>query len=105
MTGIIWRGLIKSSEKHKTINKRQMGDRAGHDANTLTFLEEIKNSITRCSRKLLVSFDNDAALCYGRIIPNLANLIGKKKGLHHNITFVHANTLEEAKFKLKTALG
>ena len=29
----------------------------------------------------------------------------KKKGLHKNITFVHASTLTEAKFKLKTALG
>eukprot|EP00957_Ditylum_brightwellii_P192778 14678714-Ditylum_brightwellii.AAC.1 len=53
MTGIIWRGFIKSSEKHKTINKGQIGGRSGHDANTLTFLEEIKNDITRCSRKPL----------------------------------------------------
>eukprot|EP00957_Ditylum_brightwellii_P094149 7168106-Ditylum_brightwellii.AAC.1 len=29
----------------------------------------------------------------------------KKKGLHWNVTFVHAKTPEEAKFKLKTALG
>eukprot|EP00957_Ditylum_brightwellii_P197529 15048946-Ditylum_brightwellii.AAC.1 len=36
MTGIIWRGLIKSLEKQKTINKGQIGGRSGHDANTLT---------------------------------------------------------------------
>eukprot|EP00957_Ditylum_brightwellii_P151919 11568757-Ditylum_brightwellii.AAC.2 len=102
MTGILWRGLIwrsliKSSKKRKTINKGQIGGRAGHDANTLTLLDEIKNNITRCSRKPMVNFDDDATLCYNRIIPNLANLIGKKKGLHQNVTFVYDKTLEEAK--------
>eukprot|EP00957_Ditylum_brightwellii_P157829 12012965-Ditylum_brightwellii.AAC.1 len=46
-----------------------------------------------------------AAVCYDRIIPNIANLIGRKKGLTQNLTFVHAQTLEETKFKLKRALG
>eukprot|EP00957_Ditylum_brightwellii_P047855 3635242-Ditylum_brightwellii.AAC.1 len=73
MTVIIWRGLIKSSKKQKTINKGQLGGGAGHDTITLTFLEEIKKDIIRYSRKPLVNFDNDAALCCNRIIPNLAN--------------------------------
>eukprot|EP00957_Ditylum_brightwellii_P105312 8028468-Ditylum_brightwellii.AAC.1 len=105
MTGIIWRGLMKSFERQKTIHEGQIGGRARHAANALTFLEEIKNDITRCSRKALVNFDNDAFSYYDRIIQNLVNLIGKKKGLHWNVIFVHTNTLEEAKFKLKTALG
>ena len=105
MTVIICRSLIKSSEKHKTTNKGQIGGRAGHDTNTLMFLKEIKNDITRRSKKLLVNINSNVTLCYDRIIPNLANLIKKKKGLHQNVTFVHAKTLEEAKFKLKTALG
>eukprot|EP00957_Ditylum_brightwellii_P191287 14564740-Ditylum_brightwellii.AAC.1 len=41
---------------------------------------------------------------YGRIVPSIANLIGRKKGLHRSLTFLHALTLAEAKFKLKTAL-
>eukprot|EP00957_Ditylum_brightwellii_P195325 14881251-Ditylum_brightwellii.AAC.1 len=68
-------------------------------------MEEIKYDITKCSREPLVNFDNDAAACYDRIISNLVSLIGQKKGLHKHVTFVHAKTLEEAKFKLKTALG
>eukprot|EP00957_Ditylum_brightwellii_P146497 11153434-Ditylum_brightwellii.AAC.1 len=67
-------------------------------------MEEMKNKISHCSQKLLVKFDNNAAACYDRIIPNVANLIGHKKGLHRNITFVHAKTLAEVKFKLKAAL-
>eukprot|EP00957_Ditylum_brightwellii_P055148 4179583-Ditylum_brightwellii.AAC.1 len=82
-----------------------MRGRAGHNANALTFLEKIKNNITRCSRKPLVNFDNDSASCNDKVMPNLANLIGKKRGLHQNVTSVHAKTLEEAKLKLKSALG
>eukprot|EP00957_Ditylum_brightwellii_P202615 15330938-Ditylum_brightwellii.AAC.1 len=67
-------------------------------------MEEMKNEISYCSQKPLVNFDNDAASCYDRIIPNLASLVGQKKGVHRNITFVHASTLEEARFKLKMAL-
>eukprot|EP00957_Ditylum_brightwellii_P151957 11571236-Ditylum_brightwellii.AAC.1 len=105
MTSIIWRRLIKYLEKQKTINKGHIGGRTGHGTNILTFLEEIKNDITWYNKKPLVNFDNDAASCYDRIIPNLANLIRKKKGLHWNVTFLHAKTLEEATFKFKTTLG
>eukprot|EP00957_Ditylum_brightwellii_P035066 2658141-Ditylum_brightwellii.AAC.1 len=68
-------------------------------------MEELKYSISYASQKDLVNFNNDVALCYDRIIPPLASLIGQKKGLHKDIMWVHANTLKEAKFKLKTVLG
>eukprot|EP00957_Ditylum_brightwellii_P109727 8370105-Ditylum_brightwellii.AAC.1 len=68
-------------------------------------MEEIKYDITKCGRKPLANFDNEAAACYDRIIPILASLVGQKKGLHKNVTFVHAKTLGEAKLKLKMALG
>jgi hypothetical protein len=56
--------------------------------------------------KSLVKFGNDnAASCYDRIIPALASLIGRKHGIHQNIIFVNARTLNEAKYKLKTLLG
>eukprot|EP00957_Ditylum_brightwellii_P199112 15177766-Ditylum_brightwellii.AAC.1 len=101
----MWQNLVQSLEDRNTIHQGQVGGRTGNDANTLTFMEEMKNEISYCSRKLLVNFDNDAASCYDRIIPNLANLVGQKKGLHKNMMFVHASILEEANFKLKTALG
>ena len=85
---------MRSSESWNTIHKGQVGRRAGHDANTLTFMEEMKNEISHCSQKPLVNFDNDAAACYDRIIPNVANLIGRKKGLHRNITFVHGSEIQ-----------
>eukprot|EP00957_Ditylum_brightwellii_P154583 11765255-Ditylum_brightwellii.AAC.1 len=90
MAGIIWRNLICSSEERNTSNNRHVGGRAGCDAITM---------------EALINVDNDAASCYDRIIPNLSNLLGQKKGLHCNVTFMHATTLAEAKFKLKTAIG
>eukprot|EP00957_Ditylum_brightwellii_P049151 3729125-Ditylum_brightwellii.AAC.1 len=100
----MWQNLDQSLEDRNTIHQGQLGGRAGHDANTSTFMEEMENEISYCSQKLLVNFDNDAASCYDCIIPNLANLVGQKKGLHRNIMFVHSSTLEETRFKLKMAL-
>ncbi len=35
----------------------------------------------------------------------MASLIGGKKGLHRLVTLVHVTTLQEARYKLKPALG
>eukprot|EP00957_Ditylum_brightwellii_P144557 11011632-Ditylum_brightwellii.AAC.1 len=101
----MWRNLVKSSEEKFTINEGQLGGQVRHDVNTLTLIEELKNGVCHYSCKPFINFNNDAAACYDRIVPNIANLIGWKKGLHRNLTFVHTLTLAEAKFKLKTALG
>eukprot|EP00957_Ditylum_brightwellii_P014629 1102570-Ditylum_brightwellii.AAC.1 len=94
--GIIWQNTIKSAKEQGTLNNGQVEGQAGCNANTLTLMEELKTDISRCSQKSLINFDNDVASCYNQIIPNLANLIGRKKGLHHNITFMYAKTLSEA---------
>jgi len=43
--------------------------------------------------------------CYDRIIIALASLINRKYGQHRNIVAVHAKTLEDARYKLRTAKG
>eukprot|EP00957_Ditylum_brightwellii_P055807 4228499-Ditylum_brightwellii.AAC.1 len=93
------------SEKWGTINRGLHGGRKGHDAQTLSLIKELKYDISYSSWKTLINFDNDAALCYNRILPNISSLIAHKKGMSHDVTFVHANTLDEAKYQLKTALG
>eukprot|EP00957_Ditylum_brightwellii_P009501 716574-Ditylum_brightwellii.AAC.1 len=105
MTGITWQNLIKSSEKQQTLNISQVGGCPGCDANMLTVVEELKTDNCQCSRKVLINFDNNTALCYDQIIPNLTNLIGRKKRLHHNTMFVHLKKLSEEKYKLNTELG
>jgi hypothetical protein len=57
------------------------------------------------SRRSLFNFDNDAASCYDRIILSLASLINHKYGQNRQVVVVHAKTLEEARYKLRMALG
>jgi hypothetical protein len=100
-----WRALIQHAEAENTLHPGQYGGRSGRDAKILVFIEELKTEICYASRKSLINFDNDAASCYDRIIPSLASLIGRKFGMHRNVIFVHATTLEETKYKLKTSMG
>eukprot|EP00957_Ditylum_brightwellii_P167970 12786073-Ditylum_brightwellii.AAC.1 len=93
------------SEKCGTTNRGLHGGRKGHDAQTLSLIEELKYDISYSLQRILINVDNNTALCYDRILPNISSLIVCKKGICHDIIFVHANTLEEAKYRLKTALG
>jgi hypothetical protein len=91
--------------KADVLHRGQSGGRPGCDALTPVFMEELKNEISHASRKSLINFDNDAASCYDRIILALVSLIGRIHGIHHNVVFVNASTLKEAKYKLKTLRG
>eukprot|EP00957_Ditylum_brightwellii_P203938 15336846-Ditylum_brightwellii.AAC.2 len=97
--------LLSSSEKRGTLNKGVHGGRHGHNAQTLSLTKELKYDIFYCSRKSLINFDNDAASCYNQILPNVSSLVAMKKELYKNVTFVHAQMLEQAKYILKIALG
>jgi hypothetical protein len=105
LLGVKWRELMHDASTENTLHSGQHGARPGHEAQTPVFIEELKNDICYASRKSLINFDNDATSCYDRIIPALASLLGRRHGLHRNIVFVHAATLHEAKYKLKTVLG
>eukprot|EP00957_Ditylum_brightwellii_P073786 5606943-Ditylum_brightwellii.AAC.1 len=63
------------SEKCGTINRGLHGGKKGHDAQTLSLIEELKYDISYSLPKTLMNFDNDAALCYDRIVPNISGLI------------------------------
>ena len=103
--GVKWRQMLYDSDKAEVLHRGQFGGRPGCEALTPVFMEELKNEISHASRKSLINFDNDAASCYDRIIPALASLIGRKHGIHQNVIYVNARTLQEAKYKLKTLLG
>eukprot|EP00957_Ditylum_brightwellii_P095477 7272013-Ditylum_brightwellii.AAC.1 len=71
----------------------------------MSLLGELKNDICQTTGKYLIMFDNNAALCYDRIIPSISSILARKKGLYKNITFVHGKTLQEAQYQLKTVIG
>eukprot|EP00957_Ditylum_brightwellii_P164287 12507520-Ditylum_brightwellii.AAC.1 len=103
--GLIWKELVEEAEKRGTINCGLHGGHQGHDVKTLSFIEKLKYDISYSSYKSLINIDNNAASCYNRILPNISSLVARKKGMHRNVTFVHATTIEKAKYQLKTALG
>ena len=67
--------------------------------------KNLKTTSAIASHKSLLNFDNNATSCYDRIITAIASILGRANVLHRNIIFVHAQTLREAKYKLKTLLG
>jgi hypothetical protein len=100
-----WRELLHYADRRTSINSGQYGGRPGCEATSVALLEELRTDISYCTRRSLLTFDNDAASCYDRIIPSLASLINRKYGLHRKVAVVHGRTLREARYKLKTAIG
>eukprot|EP00957_Ditylum_brightwellii_P193253 14714677-Ditylum_brightwellii.AAC.2 len=96
--GLIWKELVEEAEERGTVNRGLHGGCQGHDAKTSSFIEELKYDISYSSHKLLINFDNDAASYYDRIFPNISSQVARKKGMHNNVMFVHATTLEKAKY-------
>eukprot|EP00957_Ditylum_brightwellii_P025879 1957977-Ditylum_brightwellii.AAC.1 len=56
-----------------------MGGYMGHEANTLPFMEEMKNEIAHCSQKALVNLTTALHLSTIGLFQNSANFIGRKK--------------------------
>jgi hypothetical protein len=105
LLAVKWRALLKFADRAGLINKGQFGGRPGHEATSLALLEELRIDISYLTRRILITFDNDAASCYDRIIAAFAALINRKYGLHRQIVVVHGKTLQEARYKLRTAVG
>ncbi|OEU08199.1 hypothetical protein FRACYDRAFT_249987 [Fragilariopsis cylindrus CCMP1102] len=94
---------MQKSLKSKSLHQGQYGGLPGRDCTSLTYLEELRFDYCRLTRYPVANFDNDAAACYDRIICAIASLAGRKYGVHKDVIFIHAQTLEEAEFKLKSS--
>ena len=101
--GAKWGKAMRTAVKEKTLHQGQYGGLPGRDCTSLTYLEELRFDYAALTRVSFANFDNDATACYDRILCSVASLAGRKYGIHKNIIFVHAQTLEEAEFKLKAS--
>lgn len=102
---IKWRELLRHADELDIVNESQYGGRQGCEATSLALLEELRTDLSYLTRRTLITFDNDAASCYDRIIPSFASLINRKYGLHKQLAIIHGSTLKEAQYKLRTAIG
>eukprot|EP00957_Ditylum_brightwellii_P041249 3122976-Ditylum_brightwellii.AAC.1 len=103
--GLNWQELVATAKQRQLLNCSLYGRYKGYNAKTILLIEELKYGISYSLRKALINFDIDAASCYDRILPNVSGLAVRKLGMHKSVTFVHATTLKQANFFLKTALG
>jgi hypothetical protein len=101
--GAKWGKAMKKAVKDKSLHQGKYGGLPGRDCTSLTYLEELRFDYSLITRFSSANFDNDAAACYDRILCSIASLAGRKYGIHKDVIFVHAQTLEEAEFKLKTS--
>ena len=101
--GIKWGQAMKKAVKEKSLHQGQYGGLPGRDCTSLTYLEELRFDYSTLTRYPLANFDNDATACYDRILCSVSSLAGRKYGIHKDIIFIHAQTLEEAEYKLKTS--
>ena len=101
--GVKWREGMHTALKTKALHQGQYGGLPGRDCTSLTYLEELRFDYAKLTRYPLANFDNDAAACYDRILCAVASLAGRKYGIHKDVIFIHAQTLEEAEFKLKSS--
>ena len=100
-----WREKIRQSISDKTIHPGQFGGLPGRSATSITFLEELRFEYAELTRYPFTNFDSDLTACYDRVLCAIASLAGRKYGINKDVIFVHAKTLEEAEFKLKTSAG
>jgi hypothetical protein len=57
--------------------------------------------IARMTNIPYIQVNYDAKACYNRIIPDLACLISRKYGIHHNIINIFKSTIETSKYYIK----
>ena len=98
---VVWREAIHYAQQLGKINQGQYGGCPGRDCTSVMYLEELRRDISLLTRASYANFDNNAASCYNQRLMSVASLLGKKYGVHKKIVYVHAATLEEAKYKLK----
>ena len=87
------------------LNKGCCGLQPGKEATDALLIRELEYELSRLTCKSSLHFDNDTTLCYDRIPCFLANLASRKYGMHKKICVVQGNTLEEARYHLKTKYG
>jgi hypothetical protein len=101
--GAKWEKAMRTAVNEKTLHQGEYGGLPGRNCTSLTYLEELRFDYAAFTGASFANFDNDATACYDRILCSIASLAGRKYGIYKKIIFVHAQTLEEAEFKLKAS--
>jgi hypothetical protein len=105
LKNIFGRRLMRNCEKHGILGDLQDGFRKGRST-TRTLLH---NEIV-CDYNKHLRIDNyigmtDISACFDRMLPSLISLLNRRNGCPKEAVAMHANTLKESNYYLKTQQG
>ena len=101
LLGLKWKTGLHHGMKLGHLHEGQYGSIPVKQPQTICLLEELRLDYSLFIRTPYCNFDSDLTSCYDRILLPLRGLIARGMGIHRNVVFVHATTLEEAGYKLK----
>ena len=102
LLGIKWRNLTFELYHNKHLHEGLYGLVPNKSCHDPVILSELQYEISRLTRRPFAEGKGDAAGCYNNIIPSLTSAISQTEGMPKTICVLHAKTLEEAKYYLKT---
>ena len=98
--------LVRRATKHLLLNTGQFGsvpNRTSIEPSIL--LTQLTNDNCRILRYNMARFDNDASACFDRIIVPLAMLAARRCGMSDAAVRIHAETLANMEYSVKTIYG
>jgi hypothetical protein len=96
---------IHAAEDAGSLNDGNSGGRTARSSLGPIGIEILQYEYSRFLRLRHLQFSNGAMSCYDRIVVNLASIVSRSFGLHHNIATVQGTMLQQAVYRIKTQLG
>lgn len=97
--------LVRRASKHLLLHTGQFGSVPNRTSLEPILLTQLTNDNCRILKKNMARFDNDASACFDRIIVPLAMLAARRCGMSDASVKIHAHTLENMKYTVKTQYG
>jgi hypothetical protein len=109
-----WNLILKFFIAHKltgiacaenTVTQQQAGGRIGRSSSDMATKTVITHEICRLQQLQGAVIYNDAKACFDRIVENISNLVCLREGLAPKIASLHAQTLQQMRYYIKTQHG
>jgi hypothetical protein len=105
LLGTHYRKAVHAAEDSNLLNDGNFGSRTARSPLDPIGIEILQYEYSRLLQLRHLKFSNSAKACYDWIITNLASIVSRSFGLHHNISIVQGNMLQQAVYRIKTQLG
>jgi hypothetical protein len=102
---LFFRELDQHCEDNYLINKGVYGCRPSRRAIDPVFVDVTQNDLTMVTRTPLVKFNNDATVCFDRILVHLLNLCLRSFVMPKKLTTILGELLRVARYAIKTGIG